>query len=232
MRYASIIVLGAGLPLAWGFPASIASPPLSFEPNVGQGDPSVMFLAHSGSRAIYLTNSGLHVSGVELRFRGGRCSAISGRQPLSERHNYFRGSSSRVKALTDIPTYQRVRCEQIYSGIDAEFYGDRGNLEYDLIVAPHSDPSVVRLTWNHAKHVRIDRDGDLIVDAPEGPLRQHKPVVYQTTKGERKIVQGDYVIAAGNEVRLSLGVFDRNLPLVIGAVRSGCQCGARGSDCR
>ncbi len=204
--------------MAWGFPASMAGPPVSFEPNVGQADPTVMFLAHSGSHAIYLAISGLHISGVELQFQGGRCSAISGRQPLSERHNYFRGSSSAVKALTDIPTYRRVRCEQIYPGIDAEFYGDRGSLEYDLFVAPHADPSVVRLTWNHAKRVRIDWDGDLIVDTPEGALRQHKPVVYQTTKGERKIIHGDYVIAVDNEVRLSLGAYDQDMPLIIDPV--------------
>ena len=218
MRYGSIILLSAGLHLAWGVPLSSARRPLSFEPNVGQANPRVKFLAHSGARAIYVTSSGLEISGAEFQFRGGKCNSISGLLPLSERHNYFRGSSSRPKAVTDIPTYGRVRCEQIYRGIDAEFYGDRGSLEYDLIVAPHADSSVVRLVWKYAKHVQIERDGDLIIDTPAGRLRQHKPVVYQVSKRERQIVHGGYVLAGDNEVRLSLGAYDQSLPLVIDPV--------------
>jgi uncharacterized protein (TIGR03437 family) len=173
---------------------------------------------HIAARAIYLTNSGLEISGVGLQFRGGSCAAISGVQPLPERHNYFRGASSRFKAVTNIPTYQRVRCEHIYPGIDAEFYGDRGSLEYDLIIAPHVDSSVVRLAWKYTKQVQIDRDGDLIIDTPGGVLRQHRPVVYQISGRERRIVHGDYVVAGNNEVRLSLGAYDRNLPLVVDPV--------------
>ena len=218
MRYSAIILLGAGLCVAASVPSSLPKSPLSFEPNVGQANPRVKFLAHSGARAIYLTNSGLEISGAELQFRGGNCAAISGLQSLSERHNYFRGTSSLPKTLTDIPTYRRVRCEQIYPGIDAEFYGDRGNLEYDLIVAPHIDTSAVRLAWKNAKEVRIDRDGDLIADAPGGVVRQHKPIVYQISGGERKIIHGDYVLTGKNAERLSLGDYDHDLPLIIDPV--------------
>lgn len=49
-------------------------------------------------------------------------------------------------------------------------------------------------------------------------LRQHKPVVYQISSGERKIIHGDYVPAGKNAVRLSLGDYDPDLPLVIDPV--------------
>ena len=120
--------------------------------------------------------------------------------------------------MTNIPTYRRVRCEQIYPGIDAEFYGDRGNLEYDLIVAPHADSSVVTLAWKYAKRIQLDRDGDLIVDTPSGALRQHRPLVYQVSRRERKIVHADYALAGNNAVRLSLGAYDPDLPLLIDPV--------------
>jgi len=218
MQYAIVILLSAGLCQAANAPSSFAGPPLSFEPNVGQADARVMFLAHSGARAIYLTNSGLETSGVELQFRGGKCTSISGLQSLSERHNYFRGSASRLRAMTNIPTYQRVRCRQIYPGIDAEFYGDRVSLEYDLIVAPHVDSSVVSLVWKYAKRVQVDRSGDLIIDIPGGALRQHRPVVYQVSRHGRKVIRGDYVLAGNNAVHLSLGTYDPDLPLIIDPV--------------
>jgi len=214
MRYALVVLLSACPCLAGTVPTS----PLSFEPNLGQTDPAIKFLAHSGARAIYLTNSGLRISGAELQFSGGNCPVISGRQPLSERHNYFRGSPSRRKAFTNIPTYQRVRCERIYPGIDAEFYGDHGALEYDLILAPQADTSVIRLAWKQVKSVQIDRDGDLMVEAPEGILRQHKPVVYQESKQGRKLIDARYVLAGANEVRVSFGAYDRDLPLIVDPV--------------
>ena len=177
-----------------------------------------MFLGHSGARTFYITKTGLAISGAELQFQGGNCKAIFGEAPLTERHNYFLGYSSRLKALSNIPTYQRVRCAQIYPGVDAEFHGDRGALEYDLILASHADPSIIRLAWKHAKSVRIDRDGDLMIDAPGGTLRQHKPVVYQESKRGRELIDAKYVLAGAHEARLSLGVYDRDLPLTVDPV--------------
>ena len=56
MRFAIMILLSAGLCLAANAPFSLAKPPLSFEPNVGQAAARVMFFV-CGERAIYLTNS-------------------------------------------------------------------------------------------------------------------------------------------------------------------------------
>jgi hypothetical protein len=104
VRYVIVILLSillkAGLCPA-GIPSSFARPSISFEPNAGQADPRVMFVGHSGARTIYITKTGLEIAGIELQFRGGGGHAI------------------------DIPTYRRVRCEQIYPGISAEFYEDQ-----------------------------------------------------------------------------------------------------------
>jgi uncharacterized protein (TIGR03437 family) len=218
VRYKMVILLNAWVCSATSISSSITRQSLSFEPNVGQAGPRVMFLAHSGGGTINLTKTGLQISGVELQFQGGNCNSISGLHSLSERHNYFRGPASRLKALTNIPTYERVHCEQIYPGIDAEFYGERGTLEYDLILAPHADSSIVNLEWKYAKHVRIDHNGDLMMDTRGGALGQHKPVVYQISGRERKIIHGNYVLTGTNAVRLSLGAYDPGLPLIIDPV--------------
>ena len=218
IRRTTVILLNAGLCAATRVPSNLANVPLSFERNVGQADDRVVFLAHSGARTIYLTKSGFDIAGIDLTFRGGKCAAMSGVQPLSERHNYFRGSSSGPQAFTDVPTYGRVRCEGIYPGINAEFYGNAGALEYDLIISPHIDLSVVSLQWKYANSVRLDQAGDLIVDGPRGVLRQYGPVVYQVSKGERGVVDGKYVLSGKNAARLSLGAYNPDLPLIIDPV--------------
>lgn len=214
MRRAQILLLTTGLPLFASISPNLPVPRLSFEPNHGQANPSVKFVAHSGGREIVLTNSGVVLSGVELTFSGGKCTAISGLQALAERDNYFLDR----KAFTDIPTYARVRCRQLYPGIDVEFYGARGSLEYDLIVAPHSDPSRVSLRWNHVKELQIDRNGDLLVQTFSGVLRQRRPVAYQDSSGGRKSIAAQYVRTGKNEARLFLGAYDKDVPLIIDPV--------------
>jgi predicted membrane metal-binding protein len=91
-----VILLNAGLCSATGISSTLTKPSPSFEPNIGQADARVMFLAHTGTHVIYFTHSGLEISGIELQFQGGNCAAPSGRQPLSERHNYFRSADSRL----------------------------------------------------------------------------------------------------------------------------------------
>jgi len=120
MRFACLVSVAIGVRLA-------AGGSLSFEPNVGQAGTEMRFVAHSGSRTIVVTKSGVRLSGVELQFRGGSCAALSGVDPLAERHNYFRGGGR--GRLTDIPTYGRVRCKRLYPGIGAEFYGDDASIE-------------------------------------------------------------------------------------------------------
>ncbi|MGH8010613.1 MAG: hypothetical protein ACREQ3_26775, partial [Candidatus Binatia bacterium] len=46
---------------------------------------------------------------------------------------------------TDIPTYAKVKYQSVYPGIDLVYYGNQRRLEYDFIVAPGADPTVIRL---------------------------------------------------------------------------------------
>ena len=53
--------------------------------------------------------------------------------------NYFIGNDPE-KWRTKIPTYKKVEYKDVYPGIDLAYYGNQGQLEYDLIVAPDVDP--------------------------------------------------------------------------------------------
>jgi hypothetical protein len=47
--------------------------------------------------------------------------------------NYFIGNDP-AKWRTNVPTYAKVKYEEIYSGIDLVYYGNQRQLEYDFIV--------------------------------------------------------------------------------------------------
>ena len=195
--------------------SGLGNPPLAFEPNRGQAAGPVRFVARGNSRDYLLSASGVTVSGASLHFSGANTEPqTSTLDPLPERHNYFHGRVSQ----TDIPTYRRVRYSRLYPGIDCVFYGDQKGLEFDFEVSPLSDPAKIRLRWTDAKRVRIDDNGELVIETASGELRQRKPTVYQERSGRRVLIAGGYRLAADGEIRFSVGRYDRTLPLVIDPV--------------
>ena len=129
--------------------------PLMFEPNVGQTDPSVKFVARGAGYSLFLTNEGAvmtlragHDSGSEtigMKFAGANPSpALSGDDPLPGKSNYFMGNDP-SRWHSNVPQFGRVRYENVYPGINLLFYGNQGHLEYDFRIAPGADASRAQL---------------------------------------------------------------------------------------
>lgn len=204
-----------GCAAASAIPSSLLNRPLAFEPNRGQAGASVRFVARGNSWDYLLNGPGVSVLGASLGFLGANPEPhVSALDPLGERHNYFHGAVSQ----TDIPTYRRVRYSRLYAGIDCVFYGDQRGLEFDFEIAPRADPRKIRLRWRDAKRVRLDANGELVIETASGELRQRKPTVYQERDGRRALIAGGYVLAADGEIRFSLGRYDRSRQLIIDPV--------------
>jgi hypothetical protein len=115
----------------------------------------------------------------------------------------------------DVPLFGKVRYESVYPGIDVVYYGADGKLEYDFVVAPGTDPSQIAIAFSGVDGMRLDDDGNLVLDAKGGQVIQRAPVVYQEIAGERVAVEGSYRLLADNNVGFALGKYDTALPLVI-----------------
>jgi hypothetical protein len=233
--------------------ASYGKLPLSFELNQGQADPRVKFLSRGRDYGVFLTGSEVvlevqesggrsqeseaRIQGsiqnpkskienevVRLRLEGVKPDAeVSGREELPGKANYFLGNDPK-KWRTNVPTYAMVRYHDVYPGVDLEYYGNRGGqLEFDFIVAPGADPSVIALDVGALREppLRIDRDGDLVISAKGSEVRFHKPEVYQPGEGSSLItrhsslVDGRFVLAARNRIHFALGPYDHSKTLVI-----------------
>ena len=176
---------------------------------------------------------------LQMRLAGASFDArVKGEEELSGKSNYFIGNDPK-KWRTNIPTYAKVRVEDIYPGVDLVYYGNQGQLEYDFVVRPGADPSEVKLALTSgpstkgrdsrgsvdatkAASTKIDDNGDLVVPVDGSEVRFHKPVIYQPAfsgKVERAIpVEGHYTINEQNEVAFAIGDYDRTRPLVIDPV--------------
>src|SRR5579863_8962196 len=127
-----------------------------FEPNQGQTDASVRFMAHGSGYGLYLTaheavlavpqaainpqHPTLRTSVVRMTLAGANSAAQpAGDAQLPGKSNYFIGNDP-ARWHRDIPQFARVRYHNVYPGVDLVYYGNQGQLEYDFEVAPGSDP--------------------------------------------------------------------------------------------
>src|SRR5262249_17882963 len=100
------------------------------------------------------------------------------------------------------------------------YYGRGRRLEYDFLVAPGADPAAIRLEFLGAGRPEIDAHGDLVMRSAAGPVRHHKPLLYQEIHGVRKPVLGGYRIQGPHRIGFRIGAYDHARPLVIDPVLS------------
>jgi len=217
--------------------ASLTSVPLSFEPNQGQTDSRVEFLCRGSGYTLYLTPGEVVVNlerqpspatgnrfgaapvdtlRVKLIGANGNVNA-AGVDPQPGVVSYFIGNDPK-KWHAGIPTYGKVRYAQVYPGVDLVFYGNQRQLEYDFVVAPGADPGAIAWQIGGAR-ASIDAEGNLVLNADNGPARFKKPVLYQMDGDQKVSIEGSFIVT-GDQVRFSTGNYDHAKALVIDPVLS------------
>ena len=201
------------LPLAAG--GSYGKLPLSFEPNQGQTDARVKFLARASGYTLFVTADEAVFTGRDGSVERMKLLGANPKlrfEPLDQQpgvSNYFIGNDP-SKWRTNIANYGKVALREVYPGIDLVFYGNERQLEYDWVVAPGADPKQIHVKWEGPSQVTKNASGDLVLSAS---LVQHKPVILQD--GTR--IHGGYVVR-GREVAFELAKYDAAKPLVIDPV--------------
>ena len=153
----------------------VAGLPLRFEPNLGQADQPVRFIARGPgyllqlrSSEFYLTHSRTNIADVvnerpgtghlpvrevsreslRISLAGAWASApMTGENRRPGVSHYLRGTR-REGWLRDVPHFAAVTAHEVYPGIDVRYYGNQGRLEYDFILAPQADPGHIRLRFD------------------------------------------------------------------------------------
>jgi len=207
---------------------SLAKLPMYFEANTGQADPEAQFISRGRGYALFLTKSeavlslrdqGARSRTIRLRLVDATPNAIvEGIDPLSGTVNYFVGNEP-GQWRSGVPTFEKVKYSQVYSGVDLLYYGNQQRLEYDFIVHPGADPRTIGLAFEGSDGVEVDASGDLCVRMGDKEVRWLKPVAYQEVSGIRKEVPCAYAVT-GQQVKFTVSDYNRNLPLVIDPILS------------
>jgi hypothetical protein len=216
-----------------GIAESYGKLPINFEPNVGQVDGPVDFLARGNGYSLFLNgkeaflrlkpHKGNKPAAIRMSLPGANDSPKAiGLDQTEGKTNYFIGSDP-AAWRTDVANYAKVKYESVYDGIDLVYYGSGQQLEYDFTVSPNTDPDRIRLKFTGITRAAIEPEtGDLLLSTTGGLLRQHRPVVYQEAEGLRTEIASSYKIAKApggeTEVGFKLAAYDRSKELVIDPV--------------
>src|SRR5205823_3719035 len=122
---------------------------------------------------------------VRMQFSGANIAAVNGAEWLPGHTNYFIGNDS-SRWLRNIPQFGRVRYNDLYSGINLDFYGRQGRLEYDFTVAPGADPRKIELQFEGADSVKRASNGDLVLTAAGREMRFQAPHIYQKSGDQQE----------------------------------------------
>jgi len=207
--------------------ASYAALPLAFEPNQGQTDAQVKYLARGSGYTLFLTANDAVFSlrsrhakkesnaVVRMHLAGGNSPAkIEGGDSLPGVANYFLGNDP-GKWSTGVPRFGRVAYQDIYPGVNLAFHGRGQELEFDFVVAPGANATPIAFRFSGNRGLKTDDAGNLIVTSAAGNVVLHKPVAYQERNGTRQLVDARFALKASNQVSFELGSYDRSRELVI-----------------
>lgn len=204
--------------------------PLSFESNMGQTDARVKYLTSGPSYRMFFTPDAIVIalkskskdkpsSPLSMTFINSNPNvAITGEESQKNLSNYFKGKDPK-KWHSNIPNFAKVRYQNLYSGIDAVFYGNPQHLEYDLCVSPGSSPDNIRLHIEGSQKINLSDNGDLrILTQDDQELVMQKPFIYQIVDGNKVTIEGHYTLFANNDVGFSLSHYDTTKSVVIDPV--------------
>ncbi|MGA2984524.1 MAG: SBBP repeat-containing protein [Terriglobia bacterium] len=202
--------------------------PLSFEANQGQVDQQVKYLSRGRGYTLFLTpgaavlglrsgGAGTPTEWLRLVLQGAiTAPAISGEERLPGQSHYFIGSNS-AQWRTHIPTFSRVRYQQVYPGVDLIYYGREGRLENDFEVNPGANPKVISWRLEGAEGIHVNSTGDLVLMAGGSEVRLQQPRAYQLDGQQQREIPVRYRVH-GQKVGFALGKYNRRQKLVIDPV--------------
>src|SRR5216117_574822 len=217
--------------------------PLHFEANRGQTHKDVHFLSRGPGYGLYLTageavlvlakpnpdakrdahgtseqrEAKARAKSVALRMSlvgAAHEPVVNGLEEQPGKANYLIGKDP-AKWRTNVPTYAKVHNRAVYPGIDLVYYGNQRQLEYDFVVSPGADPERIVLGFQGAERLEINAEGELVLHAAGGVIRQRVPVIYQEIDGVRTKIEGRYVLKDAHRVGFQVAAYDPSRPLVI-----------------
>lgn len=112
--------------------------------------------------------------------------------------------------VTDVHSFDKITCHDVYPGIDWVVYQHNGLLKYDFVIKPGADPGRIQLEFTHQESLRLNPDGSLSLNNRLGSITEEAPLSLQAGKN----IATRFTLRE-NVVSFALGAYDASQPLTI-----------------
>lgn len=141
--------------------------------------------------------------GVEVQFAGSSPAVrLSEGSPDGSSYNYFIGNDSR-KWGSQAGGYGEVLYKDLYPGIDFRIYAYKFTIKYEFIVHPGADASRIRLNYEGAAGLQLNKTGQVVIETSVGPLKEAKPYSFQEVQQRTREIASNYVLK-DNQIQFAL----------------------------
>lgn len=202
---------------------TFAKLPLAFIPNAGQTKTRAHYytqgpgysFAFTRDRAVLAFRHDRLRLALSLRFIAANPRVqLRGEQRLQGRVNYLVGNDP-AEWHTRLPTYARVVYRDLWPGIDMVFRGENGRLTYEFRVQPGARPREIRLAYDGAQALSLERSGNLRIRTSFESLTDTHPRSYQVVAGRRIEVASRFVLSGSGSHGFAIAHYDPRRLLVI-----------------
>ncbi|MGA1819482.1 MAG: SBBP repeat-containing protein, partial [Thermoplasmatota archaeon] len=163
----------------------------------------------------------------EVEFTGSLPANVEAGDRTSTTYNFFYGSDPE-KWVTDVNGHSSVLYENIYPGIDLLFHTDTGDMKYDLVLHPGSDPANIMLTVKGHDSIRVI-DNELLIELSDGTMVREKDLrVHYRESGIP--IGSSFRLVDDDTFTFNLEEYDRTETIVIDPVVYSTYVGGLGSD--
>jgi hypothetical protein len=195
--------------------------PILFEQNFGQENSSVKYFARGPAYKTLLDSNHVQFqlhnqSNLQIALVGSNSHPVLKNGAGSKAvMNYYIGNNPQ-NWKTSVRAYKSVIYKEVYAGVDWLFYENHGAVEFDFVIVPGADPSLIRMNLDNGDQIKIDGTGNLVTK----DFKMLKPVAYQCITYDSGNCEGKSEVEskyrlANNQVGFELGAIDPNKTLVI-----------------
>lgn len=141
--------------------------------------------------------------GVEVQFAGSNPKVqLSPGSPDGSSYSYFIGKDP-SRWGSQAGGFGEVLYKDLYPGIDFRIYAYKFTIKYEFIVHPGADASLIRLNYEGADGLSINKTGQVVVETSVGPFKEAKPYSFQEVAQRTREVPSNFILQE-NQLRFGL----------------------------
>ena len=204
--------------------------------NSGQWDDDVLFLSRTGNLNVWITRYGMvydyykiaeaeitdeftsstiygQVVKISLQNVNSEINQI-GNNPRSGYYNFFIGNDPE-RWRQNIRLFNDITIEDIYDGIDIQYYFADGFIRYDYHIKPGADVNQIRMQIQGDEGITVNNRGELVIMTSLGELKHGDLYVYQFEDGIEKEVDCKFKIFENGDIGFNVGKHNPAEKLII-----------------